>query len=80
MQNTAQQTTNVFGKEVKVKILTIGEVFELQKKDMTDINTIVEVVSNATGISEDEIKNAPAEYLDDINVVLDIALGNSKKK
>ena len=74
------QNINVFGKEVKVKVLTIGEIFELQKQDLTDINNIVKVVSNVTGISEDEIKNAPAEYLDDINTVLDIALGNSKKK
>ena len=63
------------GKEIQLKKLTIGDIIEYQKKDLNDFSTVISMVSKATGISEQDIKNADAKYLDDIKNVTEELLG-----
>ena len=63
------------GKEIELKKLTIGDILIYQKKDLNDFNTVIEMVSKTTGISEEEIKNADLKYLDDIEKVTKELLG-----
>jgi hypothetical protein len=71
--------TKLFGKDVTIKNLTIGDILEIQNSDLSEIEKSVMIISKGTGLSIDEIKNADLSYIDDFAKATDLILGNKKK-